>query len=277
MIDEAFGEDENLAVVPIRYDGGDAEEHSIELNVLGESMQGMARVLAVTGNFVVTGEYVKQYQAMDVKVLVKEPVANCYTIVALIKSVAQHPLFAGSASAAVGSIVTWLFARASGNKEEMKALKDTLDKVLDLQGKSQEQLHATLDKMADALRPAIRQAVAPVGRSVGTMTVAGRYVIDEAAAEAIRAPGETEVGADRSWDLVITELDTETKTGKIRLTDDDGKRIKVRITDPLADIIPSPYATAMANATQITVRGKPVLRDGDIDTIFISDLISIAQ
>lgn len=275
MIEEGIGEDENLAVVPIRYDGGDAEAHSIELNMLGESMQGMARVLAMTGNFVVTGEYVKQYQAMDVRVLVKEPVANCYTIVALIQSVAQHPLFAGSASAAVGSIVTWLFARASGNKEEMKALKDTLDKVLDLQGKSQEQLHATLEKMADALRPAIRQAVAPVGRSVGTMTVAGRYVIDAAAAEAIRSPGETEVGADRTWDLVITELDTETKTGKIRLADDDGKRIRVRITDPLADIIPSPYATAMANAAQITVRGKPVLKDGDIETIFISDLISI--
>ena len=274
MVEQGVQEAANLAEVPIRYDGGDADAHSIELSVLGESMQGMARVLAVTGNFVVTGDYVKQYQAMDVRVLVKEPEANCYTIVALIQSVAQHPLFVGSASAAVGSIVTWLFARASGDKEEMKALKDTLDKVLDLQGKSQEQLHATLEKMADALRPAIRQAVAPVGKSVGTMTVAGRYVIDEAAAEAIRAQGGTEVGSDRSWELVITELDTENKTGKIRLADDDGKRIKVKITDPLADVTPSPYAIAMANATMITVRGKPILRDGDIDTIFISDLIS---
>ena len=82
------------------------------------------------------------------------------------------------------------------------------------------------------------------------------------------------MGSDRSWELVITELDTENKTGKIRLSDDDGKRIKVKITDPLADVTPSPYAIAMANATQITVRGKPVFRDGDIDTIFISDLIS---
>ena len=274
MINQDADGAENLAVVPIGYDGGDAEAHSIELSVLGESMQGMARVLAVTGNFVVTGEYVKQYQAMDVRVLVKEPEANCYTIVALVQSVVQHPLFVGTASAAVGSIVTWLFARASGNKEEMKALKDALDKVLDLQGKSQDNLHATLEKMADALKPAIRQAVAPVGKSVGTMTVAGRYVIDEAAAAAIRAPGETEVGSDRSWELVITELDTENKTGKIRLSDDDGRRIKVRITDPLADLTPSPYAMAMANVTTITVRGKPVFRDGDIDTIFISDLLS---
>ena len=274
MINQDADGAENLAVVPIRYDGGDADAHSIELSVLGESMQGMARVLAVTGNFVVTGEYVKQYQAMDVRVLVKEPEANCYTIVALVQSVVQHPLFVGTASAAVGSIVTWLFARASGNKEEMKALKDALDKVLDLQGKSQDNLHATLEKMADALKPAIRQAVAPVGKSVGTMTVAGRYVIDEAAAAAIRAPGETEVGSDRSWELVITELDTENKTGKIRLSDDDGRRIKVRITDPLADLTPSPYAMAMANVTTITVRGKPVFRDGDIDTIFISDLLS---
>src|SRR5690606_14501865 len=141
MVEQDVQEAGGLAVVPIRYDGGDADAHSIELSVLGESMQGMARVLAVTGNCVLTGDYVKQYQAMDVRVLVKEPEANCYTIVALIESVAQHPLFVSSASAAVGSIVTWLFARASGNKEEMKALKDTLDKVLDLQGKSQDKLH----------------------------------------------------------------------------------------------------------------------------------------
>lgn len=264
---------ENFAVVPIRYDGGDAEQHSIELSVLGESMQGMARVLAVTGNFVVTGDYVKQYQAMDVRVLVKEPEANCYTIVALIQTVAQHPLFVSATSAVVGAIVHWLFARASGNKEEMKALKDTLDKVLELQGKNQDQLHATLEKMADALKPAIRQAVAPVGKSVGTMTIAGSYVVDEATATAIRAQSETEVGHERTWELVITELDTENKTGKVRLAGDDGKRIKVKITDPLAETTPSPYAVAMANASTLMVRGKPTLRDGDIDTIFVSDLV----
>lgn len=262
-----------IAEVAIRYDGGDADNHSIELNSLGESLQGMARVLAVSGNFAVTGEYVKQYQAMDVRVIVKEPVANCYTIVAIVQSVMQHPLFVSAAGAAVGSIVTWLFARISGDKEEMKALKDTIDKMLELQGKSQEQLHATLEKMADALRPAVRQAVAPVGRSVSTMTVAGTYVIDEAAAEVIRSQGQVEVGPDRTWELVITELDTEKHTGKVRLAGDDGNRVKVKITDPLVDTTPSPYASALAHATTITVRGKPVMRDGDIDTIFISDII----
>lgn len=275
MVDGVVGQQhEWLAEMPIRYDGGDAESHSIELNVLGESMQGMARLLSVAGNFVVTGEYVKQYQAMDVRVLVKEPEANCYTITALLATTLQHPLFVSSAGAAVGAIVTWVFAKVSGNKDEMKALKDTLDKVLDIQSSNQEKLHATLDKMADALKPAVRQAVAPVGRSVGSMTIAGHYVVDEAMASAIRDQGEVEVGLERTWELLITELDTETKTGKVRLSGDDGKRIKVRITDPLADTTPSPYAIALANATTLSVRGKPTLRDGDIDTIFISDLIS---
>ncbi|MBD9534680.1 hypothetical protein IB227_02295 [Stenotrophomonas sp. STM01] len=263
----------HLAVVPIRYDGGDAERHEIELNVLGESLQGMARVLAVTGNFVATGEYTKQYQAMDVRVLVKEPKANCYTLEALISFAQQQQLFSGVAGPVVGALVAWIFSRASGKKEEMKMLKDALDKVLAMQSDNQDKLHATLEKMADSLRPAVRQAVAPVGKSCTTMTVAGSYVIDEPTAQAIRGTGEMEVGAERVWELIISELDSETSTAKVRLADDDSKRIKARITDPLAATIPNPYATALATAAMIKVKGKAVMKDGEVEAIFISDLI----
>ncbi|MGV8959225.1 MAG: hypothetical protein ACOH1V_02400 [Stenotrophomonas sp.] len=262
-----------LATVPIRYDGGDAERHEIELNVLGESLQGMARILAVTGNFAATGEYTKQYQAMDVRVLVKEPKANCYTLDAVVQIAQQHQLFSGVAVPLITGLVAWIFSRASGKKEEMKMLKDALDKVLAMQSDNQDKLHATLEKMADSLRPAVRQAVAPVGKSCTTMTVAGSYVVDEATAQAIRGTGEMEVGAERVWELIVSELDSENSTAKVRLADDDSKRIKARITDPLAATIPNPYATAMASAVMIKVKGKAVMKDGEVDTIFISDLI----
>ncbi|WP_445978271.1 DUF7946 domain-containing protein [Stenotrophomonas muris] len=265
---------QDIAVVPIRYDGGDAANHQIELNVLGESLQGMARILAVTGNFAATGEYAKQYQAMNVKVLVKEPRANCYTLDAVIQFAQQQQLFSGVAGPLIGGLVGWIFSRASGKKEEMKMLKDALDKVLAMQSSNQDRLHATLDKMADSLRPAVRQAVAPVGRTCTTMTVGGgMYVVDEATADAIRAGGELEVGLERVWELWISELDRENSTAKVRLVDDDSKRIKAKITDPLGATIPSPYAAALAAGSVIKVKGKAVMKDGEIDCLYISDLV----
>ncbi|MDY4297505.1 MULTISPECIES: hypothetical protein [unclassified Xanthomonas] len=266
--------DREIALVPIRYDGGDAAQHSIELNVLGESLQGMARILAVTSNFVVTGEYAKQYQAMNVRVLVNEPRANCYTMEAVIQFAQQQQLFSGVAGPAIGALLAWVFSRASGKREEMKMLKDALDKVLAMQSSNQDKLHATLEKMADSLRPAVRQAVAPVGRTCTTMTVAGRYVIDEPTARAIREDAEMEVGPERMWELSISEYDTENGTAKVRLTDDDSKRIKAKITDPAGAAIPNPYAAALASAALIKVSGKALMKDGEIDTLFISNLLS---
>lgn len=267
------GSDNDIALVPIRYDGKDAAEHQIELNVLGESLQGMARILAVTANFAATGEYAKQYQAMDVRVLVNEPRANCYTLEAVVQFAQQHQLFSGAAAPLIGALVAWIFSRASGKKEEMKMLKDALDKLLVMQSSNQDKLHATLEKMADALRPAVRQAVAPVGKSCTTMTVARAYVVDEATADAIRSSEDLEVGAERDWELTISEIDRENSTAKVRLRDDDSKRVKARITDPANAAIPSPYAAALVSGAWIRVRGKAVAKDGEIDCLYISNIL----
>jgi len=265
----------DIAVVPIRYDGGDAAQHQIELNTLGESLRGMARILAVTGNFAASGEYAHQYQAMSVRVLVNEPKANCYTLEAVIQFAQQQQLFSGVAEPLIGALVAWVFSRASGKKEEMKMLKDALDKVLAMQSSNQDKLHATLEKMADSLRPAVRQAVAPVGRTCTTMTVGGgMYVVDEATADAIRAGGDVEVGSEQIWLLSISELDRENSTAKVRLADDDSKRIKAKITDPLAATFPSPYASALASGGVIKVKGKATFKDGEIDCLYISDFVS---
>jgi hypothetical protein len=147
--------DEHFAVVQIRYDGLDAERHQIELHLLGESFQGLARVLAVTGHFVATGQYAKQFPALDVKVYVDEPKANCFSIQAVIDFAKDQQLFAGFGVAAVSGIIGWLFHRASGSRAEMKAIKDSLDKAnAHLAGQNNDlvvsKLFATLERMADS-------------------------------------------------------------------------------------------------------------------------------
>lgn len=272
--------EENIfAIVPIRYDGMDAARHKIELSSLGESLQGMARVLAVSAHFVVTQEYVKQYQAQEVRVLVEEPKANCFSINAVIEFAQQQQLFVGAGGTALGTILTWIFARSANRREEMKAIKDSLDKAIEtLAAGNQETVQrmlSTMEKMADALRPAVREAVKPIGRTCTHMNIDGSVVIDEAAAAAIRGDAIDEVTAERTWRVRITELDFETGTAKVRFEGDDqhDRRVKATISDPSAKVMGNAYAMALADQVEINVRGKAVLHDGDVAQLYISNTV----
>jgi hypothetical protein len=267
-----------LAVVPIRYDGLDAEYHRIELHLLGESLQGLSRILAVCAHFIETGQYAKQMQALNVKVYVDEAQSSCYMLQAFLEAAKQQQLFAGLASVVLAPILGWIFTRASNQRAEMKALKDSLDKALALiAGQNSEtipKLLATVDKMADSLLPSARAAVAPVGRTCATMQVGAGPVIDQAMADAIRSPGEDELTEERSWRIRITELDLETRSGKVRFEDEDDSddgRVRAVITDPALDMLTSPYTKAFASHKTIQVRAKAILREGEIHTLYISN------
>jgi len=49
-----------IDTLSIRYEGNDANEHQIDLNALGESLQGLARILAVSAHFAQTGKYTQK-------------------------------------------------------------------------------------------------------------------------------------------------------------------------------------------------------------------------
>jgi hypothetical protein len=275
-----------IAELPIRYDGKDAEQHRIELHLLGESLQGVARILGVTGHFVATGQYAKQLQALDVKVLVGEPQANCVTLSAALEFARDHQLFAGGFGTVLGVILTWLFARASNNAEEMKAIKDSLDKAIDhLAGQNAQlvpRLLSTLEKLADSLSPALRASVAPVGKTCSTMRIGDGPVIDEATAEAIRSTSADELTDERTWTIYITELDWETNSAKIRFVDDvesdlaTERRYKDVIKDPAIGIVGNVYLVAFASQATLSVRAKATLRNGEVQTLYISDTVQTA-
>lgn len=272
--------DGNLAVVPIRYDGLDAERHQIELHLLGESLAGVARILAVSGHFIATGQYAKQIQALDVKVYVSEPKANCFTVDAAIEFAKQQQLLSGFAGVILGPLLGWIFARASNNRAEMKALKDSLDKAIEhLAGQNSQlvpRLLSTVERMAESLRPSVRSAVAPIGKTCTHIKIGGDtgVVIDEATAASIRDVAPDEVTEERTWDIRITELDIEGCTAKIRFEDDaewEGGRFRAVITDPAFSVRENVYVRAFVSQRRIRVRGKATLREGEIQVLYISN------
>lgn len=260
----------------IRYEGGDAANHEIDLNQLGLSLQGFARILAVCANFVETGRYNKQLDSLAVKVLAKEPEKhNCYEVWTTITSAfSSANMWSGAGGAVLAAVVAYVLSRR--DKDEMKMLKDALDRSLANQADATGKLISTIEKMAEALSPAARSALAPIGRSVSNIDLYEgnrRFVsADESLKDHFAKPATSRFEQTRKYVGVISELDMKTGTCKVSLSDDDG-RIQAEITDPIRAQPNNAYAMALASQAQLAFMAKAELdEDGAISKLYISDL-----
>lgn len=268
----------DLETVSIRYDGLDAERHEIELAALGQSLQGMAKIISVSGHFCITQEYAKQMQVLQVRTVLRETRANCFTVDAVLQFVKNQGLFEGFVGALLTAIIGYVFHKRSGNAEEMKALKDSLDVAIrELGNRDQrvvDRLLSTIDKMADSLQPAVRQAITPIGPSCQSITVNGGRPVNEKDAAAIRATAPDSITEVRDWSVLVTELDIENGTARVRLLpvdDADDRRVRARITDPSLGILNNRYSESLHFGRPLIVTAKAALDDGDVKELYISD------
>ncbi|MDQ2762039.1 MAG: hypothetical protein M3Y22_00620, partial [Pseudomonadota bacterium] len=138
-------------------------------------MKGLARIIGVSGNFAATEKVVRQRDAFLLKVLVGQPEAHCFELTAWLQWVNQNPLITTIAGGLVVTLVAYTCKKAAGDREEMKQLRGALEVAIRELGHRDEtvvgRLLTTIDRMADSLRPAVRQVVAPIGESVGSVTV----------------------------------------------------------------------------------------------------------
>ncbi len=93
---------------PVRW--LDAERHEIDLNDLAESLRGMSRIIAVTGNLAATGRFVQHKDALSVRVVARPPEAHCFEIVAWLRWVAENPLTSATVSGLTVALITYVFS-----------------------------------------------------------------------------------------------------------------------------------------------------------------------
>lgn len=262
----------------IRYEGGDASRHTIDLHQLGVSLQGLARVLAVSAHFVETGKYNKQFDTLSVRV-VAEPVEehNCYELVATIMSISGNLGFwSGLGTTGIAAVVGYVFNRRKG--EEMKHLSAALNKTLDQQATAQERMLATIERLADALQPAVRQALAPIGQSVESINLRGkgesqpRVVLDRETKELAAADKDNTITESRQMSGIISELDMLTGSCKVALGSDPSTRVSAKVVDPVIGRPNNPYVQAMAQLSVLDFIAKAEIdAEGEVVTLFISD------
>lgn len=276
---DAFGEP-----IRIRYDGIDAERHEIELSSLATSLDGIARIIGVAGNFAATQRLSLHKDALAVRVMAKPPDAHCFELMAWVKWVAEQPLLSATVAGLTVTLVSYVFSRAAGQREEMRHLRGALDEAIRQLGTRDQgqidKLLATIDKMADALRPAARKAVDPIGKTAGSLSIGSadaerQAVIGRAERDAILSESPVEVSEEQDYSILIVEMDMELGSCKVKLEDEPDARYAATITDPAFLVAGNLYVTAMANKRWIRVRAKATIKNGGIDRLFISDVVKI--
>ncbi len=264
----------------IRFDGLDAEEHEIDLFTLGESMQGLARVAGTVGNFALTQEYSRYFRSHELKVLAKEPRANCFSLDIVFEFVKQHQMLQGTFPAVLTGLIAWLLHRSTKKETPSQDLNAKLVETLaQLSGQNMDQssrLLGIMERMVVDLRPALKQTFAPVGISCRTLTIVTPHRTDtfnEADKAALMLPVSDEITETQEWAVLITELDLERGTCKARpAADPEERRINAVITDPVLKLPNNPYTLAMAAGEPLPVRAKAHVQDGVVKRLYISDV-----
>ena len=278
---EPFGEP-----VVIRYDGLDAAEHVVELRALAQSLQGLSRIISASAHFAITEKVSTRRDTQDVRIVVTAPRDGCFIISLVVQYAHHHPLITTIATGALANLfsaaIAYVFGRSLYKRDEMKHISAALEHAITELGSRDrptiERLLDTVDKMADALAPAVKQAVAPVGVSARTMTVGlpsrpqENTIIDEAAKDVIMSEASLRVGEEKAYDVLISELDMVSGACHVHLAGEPEKdRHAATITDPEVQLPNNAYVTAMAAKTRLGVQAKATLREGEIDRLYISN------
>ncbi|HEX3920464.1 MAG TPA: hypothetical protein VHW60_24245 [Caulobacteraceae bacterium] len=279
MIDGALGEP-----IIIRFDGLDADQHELELLSLSEALDGLSRIISAAAHFALTQEIATRKDKQTVRVVARAPAEGCFVVHAIVQYAHAHPMFKEYALATVSALtataITYIFTSAAGKKEEMRHLSTALESAIrELGSRDQptiDRLLTTVERMAENLKPAVKRAIAPIGKSARTLTVGmdsveTKVVIDEADRAAIDSPAGLTVDDERPYVVEISELDMQTGACHAAIADEPERRYPARITDPAVSLPNNPYVLSMAAKTALAVRAKATYRDGEIERLFISN------
>lgn len=274
-------ENQSLAIT-IKYDDLVQGSHTIDLMSLGESLQGLSKILSTVGQFAIDGKYIRRYSAHAVKVVTEAKLSP--------GSVDITAILIGASSGLLGAMVTPLlqYILSRKDKKEMeylaKALEQTLAQNKELMENSQkisESLLRTIQRMTDGLSKASLEAMSPIGRSCGKISLSesGRNVpfvtVDKELKDFLTWQETPSIEVSNNYIGTITELDKVTGTCKISLADDDDDTLRTpaEILDPSFWLEKkNVYITAFSNDAQISFTAKSQIdKDGNIVKFFISD------
>lgn len=274
----------------LEYDGGDADAHTVDLRLIGESFQGIERIISDLIIVTAAGRLPKKGERASLVVKVYEPRAGSVTIPAVIRDGAGLLQLGWQVAGPIAQdlITNWIkgvFAFHSGQKDQAE---EALGKVAELALAHNEALrqveehrhdeamglHDIVRRTVERLGPATEQAVAPVGPSVRRLTIASgeqrQLAADDNIADAIREHGQIEFGPLQTFVLRTDGFVFHTKKLSIEHPKRSGYLL-AEVDDPIAEQENNPYARAVQTKALIRVKAKAGYHNGQIERLVVVD------
>lgn len=279
------------AELVIKYDGGDAAQHTVEMRALGLSLLGFERIVSDGLIFMGYNRLPKRRERHHLAVKAREPAIGSTTIpFDIADSLALLPfgwwLMQTGAGEVVSHWMTFVFTKLSGRQSEAQAAMNALVKMREqeLAGQAENQRQwleheagwrDQLFQLTNRLAHAAIQAVTPIGPSVDTVRLNGSsappLLIDLPTADAIRAKGELEVTPLQSIDLRLDGFVHHTKKLNVENPESPGSFISADIRDPAFEQVPNAYTETANIKGVLRVQAKLGYRAGVLEKIYIMD------
>jgi len=273
----------------LAYQGDDADKHTVDALYLGQSLVGTARLY----NSVIRWHFhgiVAAKGPQQIKIHAGPPsdgsVFYAIYLMMVHGKLAVYPDFVYElAKLAIPETIKALIARRSGQD---KIVEKSVDGLIELYRRHDEfakQVHKdhvkekktmfrVIQNLAEMNRKPLADMSAPIGRSVRQIEhfkdTKEAIVVDEPVAEALRSPGGAQVGEEKKLTGRIVGVDTTTGSAKM-LVEGDSKPTRAKITDPVLLVAENVYTHALDTQSLVSVTAKPVLKDGKISTLYISN------
>lgn len=279
----------------LKYDGLDADDHTLDVRRFGEAMVGLDTV--VNSGLVALAEYrqPKKGERLALRIRAKEPAQGSFEILAELSPVAMAtvlPLVPEIINSAAAEIIwrwlSWVLSMAGGRQNEadphFAALMDLTKEIHKGRAESEEANRKFLLEVLNHVLPSARGIVAPVGPSADTLMIAPdratepreHTTIDVPMADAIRAGEKLTVGDMETMRVRVDGLIHHSKQIKIENPDDPGKFVTAQVRDPAFLESENVYTAAVGVKGYLEVSAKPSRKaDGSLHALYILDARSI--
>ena len=266
----------------VKYEGGDADQHVLDMRQLGESLIGIERLIN-TGLYVLQhGERPGHGRVLKSVVRVSAPRPGSLEFFPDLVA-ATYPLLAESiVQRYVGAILRQLvkiplLAMAGLEHGARDRTVDLLDKVLTASDRAaqrtetaDERRHREQMRVYDLLSDhraydAARNAVSPVGKGCDCMQISDHETSDSVTpmmAKAIRAQGSAKLGEPEEMFLVVDGFIRRARQLRVVHPDMPDRLVTAYVRDPAFNVAPNIYTDAASSPEPLRVYARE-LRKGD--------------
>lgn len=276
--------------VYLSYDGLQASSHRMDMRRLGYAMVGLDHIITVGVIGLLERRQARPRERLMFDVVASEPRKGTVGILgamvtAYVGSQGMLPyavsVMKDKAPDFIWYWVCLVFKKLGGRDKEADQI---LEKVMDNYSYIHEQTLADRQKerefvlqLVERLKPAAAQVAVPMGDSADVLRIArapggAAEEIGVPEAVAIRTKEPMEVGDPTIMRVRIDGLVKHTNRGSVELADEPGKFVNAEIRDPLFEVTPNPYISAMNSDELIEVSVVPTYKAGELFRLYVMGL-----